>query len=52
MSIDPFSPLIWWVEYEKQFSSLSFFACQVMGIMGSQIETKKIFSMLRVIVGL
>jgi hypothetical protein len=39
--MDPFSPLTWWVKYEKQFSSLSFFACQVMGIMGSQIETKK-----------
>jgi hypothetical protein len=52
MSIDPFSPLTWWVEYEFFFSSLSFFTCQVMGIMGSQIETQKILSMVRVIIGL
>jgi hypothetical protein len=52
MSIDSFSPLTWWVEYEKKFQIYYFFACQVMGIMGSQIETKKIFSMVMVIVGL
>ncbi len=37
---------------KNNFQVYHFFACQVMGIMGSQIETKKIFSTVRVIVGL
>lgn len=48
LPIDPFSPFAWWVEHEQQFLDLAYLA-HVMGIVGSQIETKRIFSTSRVI---
>jgi hypothetical protein len=52
MPIDLFSPFIWWAKHEQQFSNLTYLAQQVMGIVGSQIETKRIFNMVGVITSL
>jgi hypothetical protein len=52
MPIDPFSPFIWWAEYEQQFPNLAYLARQVMGIVGSQIEIERIFNMVGVITSL
>jgi hypothetical protein len=39
-----FNPLNWWVKHEHRFPNIGLLACEVMGIMGSQIETKRIFN--------
>ncbi len=33
------NPLVWWWIHETQFPNVSFFAKQILGILGSQIET-------------
>jgi hypothetical protein len=38
------NPLQWSQKHESIFPIVSFFAWQILGILGSQIETKRIFS--------
>ncbi len=45
-------PLAWWCNYEGQFSNVVFLAKQILGIPRSQIETKKVFSLARVLITL
>ncbi len=37
--------LQWWGKYETMFLTIGFLACQILNIIGSQIETKIIFSL-------
>jgi len=37
-------PLAWWRTHEIQFSYVWFVAWQIFGIVGSQIEAKRVFS--------
>jgi len=50
MEIENF--LRWWANRAMQFSHVSFLACQVLGIVGFQIETKWIFSVVGIITNL
>jgi len=36
--------LAWWKTHEVQFSHVGFVAQQILGIVGSQIEAKRVFS--------
>ncbi len=45
-------PLIWWHNYEGQFSNVAFLAKQILGISRSQIETKRVFSLVGVLIAL
>jgi hypothetical protein len=38
-------PLQWWLKHESMFPTVGFLAQQISGIVGSQIETKNIFSL-------
>jgi len=38
-------PLQWWGKHEAMFPIVGFLACQTLGIVGSQIETKRFFSL-------
>jgi hypothetical protein len=38
--------LAWWRTHEVHFSYVGFIACQILGIVGSQIEASKEFSIL------
>jgi hypothetical protein len=40
-------PLQWWEKHEIMFPIIGFLACQILRIVSSQIETKKIFSLAR-----
>jgi len=44
--------LLWWANHVMQFSHVYFLACQVLGIVGSQIETEQIFNVHRIITNL
>ncbi len=46
------NPLVWWATYVMQFPHVSFLAHQVLGIVGSQIEIKRIFNIASVITNL
>jgi len=46
------NPLISWRNHESQFSNVAFPAKQILGIPRSQIETKKVFSLARVLITL
>jgi hypothetical protein len=37
-------PLAWWKTHEIQFSYVGFVTQQILGIVGSQIEAKRVFS--------
>ncbi len=39
-------------ETQTLFPTLAFLACQILGIVGSQIETKRIFSLLEILTNL
>ncbi len=52
MPINPFNPFIRWAKHEQWFPNLTYVSRQVMGIVGSQIEIERIFSMVRVITSL
>jgi hypothetical protein len=41
--------LIWWAKHNVQFCHVSFFACQVLGIVGSHIEINNFFNVVGVI---
>jgi hypothetical protein len=45
-------PLIWWQLHETRFPNVSFVAQQIFGILESQIETKQIFIVARVLTSL
>jgi hypothetical protein len=46
------SPLQWWKDHAKQFSNVAFLACQFLGIPSSQIGTRHIFSVARILTSL
>jgi hypothetical protein len=45
-------PLQWWAKHEAMFAIVGFLACQILGIVGSQIETKRIFSLAGILTNL
>jgi len=45
-------PLVWWRNHEGQFSNVAFLTKQILDIPRSQIETKRIFSLARVLIAL
>jgi hypothetical protein len=42
-------PLAWWCINEGQFPNITFLAKQILGKLGSQIERKSVFNLVRVI---
>ncbi len=42
-------PLQWWEKNETMFPIVGFLACQILGIVGSQIETEMIFSLIGIL---
>ncbi len=52
VSIETFSSFGWWAEHEQQFPNIIYLARQILGIIGSYIETERIFSMIEIITGL
>ncbi len=46
------NPLVWWVAHVVQFPHVSFVFCQVFGIVGSHIETERVFNIVGVIMNL
>jgi hypothetical protein len=45
-------PLQWWAKHEAMFPIVGFWACQILGIIGSQIETKIFFSLVGILTNL
>jgi hypothetical protein len=45
-------PFTWWQSHEIRFPYVSFVARQILGILGSQIEIKRIFNIARVLTSL
>ncbi len=45
-------PLQWWEKHEIIFLTINFCARQILGIVGFQIETKKIFSLVGILISL
>ncbi len=45
-------PLEWWVKHESLFPIVAFLACQIFGIVGSQIEIERIFSLVEIFTNL
>jgi hypothetical protein len=43
-------PLEWWEKHKSMFSIVGFCVGQILGIVGSQIETKRIFSLIRIFI--
>ncbi|KAG0584835.1 hypothetical protein M758_3G242300 [Ceratodon purpureus] len=43
------SPLLWWKKHEKEFRNVAYLARQILGIVGSQVEIERIFSITGVI---
>ncbi len=42
----------WWQKHESMFPTMGFLARQILGIVGSQIEAKRIFSLARILTNL
>jgi hypothetical protein len=42
----------WWEKHESMLTTMAFFAYEILGIMGSKIETKKTFSLVDTLVNL
>jgi hypothetical protein len=42
-------PLQWWEKHESMFPTIDFCARQILGIVGSQIEIERIFSLARIL---
>jgi len=38
-------PFQWWGKHEAMFPTVGFLACQILSIVGSQIEIERIFSL-------
>jgi hypothetical protein len=47
-NVDSLDPLMWWVANESKFPNVGSLAWQVLGILGSHIKTKQIFSIVGV----
>ncbi len=45
-------PLQWWGKHETMFPIVGFLACQILGIVRSQIETKISFSLMNILTNL
>jgi hypothetical protein len=45
-------PLQWWAKHEAMFPIIVFLACQILGIVKSQIEIERIFSLEGIITNL
>jgi hypothetical protein len=45
-------PLQWWGKHATMFPSVGFLAHQSLGIVGLQIETKRIFSLVGILINL
>jgi hypothetical protein len=45
-------PLQWWEKHESMFPTIGFCARQILGIIGFQIETKRIFSLVEILTSL
>jgi hypothetical protein len=45
-------PLVWWQTHEAQFPNVNFLAKQIFGILGSQIEIKRVFNLVKVLIAL
>ncbi len=45
-------PLQWWGKHEAMFLTIDFLAYQILSISGSQIETKRIFSLVGIYINL
>lgn len=45
-------PFQWWEKHKSMFPTMGFLAHQILGIMGSQIETKRIFSLVDILINL
>jgi hypothetical protein len=43
-------PLKWWAKHEYQFPNVAFLACQMLGIVESQIETEQNFNIAGIII--
>lgn len=43
------NPLAWWKDHEVQFPNVGFLARQILGIVGTQVETERIFSVVGLI---
>ncbi len=43
------NPFIWWHKYKGQFLDVTFLAKQILGILRSQIEIKKVFNLVGVL---
>ncbi len=50
MLANPFSPFTWWAKHEQQFPNIKHLIRQVMDIVGSQIETERIYKMVGIII--
>jgi hypothetical protein len=42
-------PFQWWEKHKSMFPTISFLAGQILGIMGSRIKTKRIFSLVDIL---
>jgi hypothetical protein len=45
-------PLQWWEKHEVMFPIVGFLAWQILRIIGSQIETERIFSLVGILINL
>jgi hypothetical protein len=45
-------PFQWWEKHENMFPTIKFHICQILGIVGSQIETERIFSLVGILINL
>jgi hypothetical protein len=45
-------PFQWWEKHKSMFPTMGFLARQILGIMGSQIKTKRIFSLVDILTNL
>ncbi len=46
------NPLQWWEKHEFKFCAVGFLAKQILGVIGSQIETKHIFPLVGILTSL
>jgi len=44
------NPLLWWSKHERQFPTVAYLT-RALGILGSQIEAKKVFSSAGILTG-
>jgi hypothetical protein len=42
-------PLQWWEKHESMFPIVGFYASQILGIVGSQTEIEKLFSLVEIL---